>query len=419
MGWREMRFVGQTLDQESEFGVVRPTSGFQTHESKTQTTLGTQNSMSSAQEIAQNWRKELASDCPEYSAATHESIISWLMGEDLERFETFNPTQMTIAKQAMEYRYRILRQRYLGVGPERAYRNLTTRLGSLVLLRNKIRTWVALSRDRQRAVVDVLQEVIQELLHSDRYIQQQIAWITKCTEDTRLRNSLLMSSIEEYCLRPIRNQPLLVYRFVNYLRRSQRGGMTHVPDGELVRLVSEEVTPDEADNPVSLLDAQAVSQYQENQAIEEQMSMRTAVKQEFRSYLTENVSKEAAAWLELYLQGKSQEAIASALNLQIKEVYRLREKVSYHAIRVFAIKTQPELVANWLQTSVQDSFGLTLTQWQQLCESVTPVSRQLIELLKNGKSMEAIAAELNMKSHQVMGEWSKLYLAAQALRSDP
>jgi hypothetical protein len=265
----------------------------------------------------------------------------------------------------------------------------------------------------------VLQEVIQELLHSDRYIQQQIAWITKCTEDTRLRNSLLMSSIEEYCLRPIRNQPLLVYRFVNYLRRSQRGGMTHVPDGELVRLVSEEVTPDEADNPVSLLDAQAVSQYQENQAIEEQMSMRTAVKQEFRSYLTENVSKEAAAWLELYLQGKSQEAIASALNLQIKEVYRLREKVSYHAIRVFAIKTQPELVANWLQTSVQDSFGLTLTQWQQLCESVTPVSRQLIELLKNGKSMEAIAAELNMKSHQVMGEWSKLYLAAQALRSDP
>jgi len=341
------------------------------------------------------------------------------MGEDLERFETFNPTQMTIAKQAMEYRYRILRQRYLGVGPERAYRNLTTRLGSLVLLRNKIRTWVALSRDRQRAVVDVLQEVIQELLHSDRYIQQQIAWITKCTEDTRLRNSLLMSSIEEYCLRPIRNQPLLVYRFVNYLRRSQRGGMTHVPDGELVRLVSEEVTPDEADNPVSLLDAQAVSQYQENQAIEEQMSMRTAVKQEFRSYLTENVSKEAAAWLELYLQGKSQEAIASALNLQIKEVYRLREKVSYHAIRVFAIKTQPELVANWLQTSVQDSFGLTLTQWQQLCESVTPVSRQLIELLKNGKSMEAIAAELNMKSHQVMGEWSKLYLAAQALRSDP
>ncbi len=66
----------------------------------------------------------------------------------------------------MEYRLRILRQRYLGVGPERAYRNLMQRLGNLVLLRNKIRTWVALSRDRTSTVVDVLQEVIQELLTS-------------------------------------------------------------------------------------------------------------------------------------------------------------------------------------------------------------------------------------------------------------
>lgn len=295
--------------------------------------------------------KQLASDCPGYSAATHESIARWLVGEDVERFKTFNAPQRAIALQAMDYRYRILRQRYLGVGPERAYCNLTTRLGSLVLLRNKIRIWVALSRDRSSAVVDVLQEVIQELLHRDRYIQQQIAWIGKCTSDTRLGNSLLMSSIEEYCLRPIRNQPLLVYRFFNYLRRSQRGGMTQIPDGELVRLVSEEVAPNETNIPVSLLDIHAVAQYQENQAIEEQMFLRTTVKQEFYNYLAENVSREAAVWLELYLAGNSQEAIASALNLQIREVYRLREKVSYHAIRVFARKTQPELIASWLKTT--------------------------------------------------------------------
>ncbi|MEW5857124.1 MAG: HetZ-related protein 2 [Cyanobacteriota bacterium] len=293
--------------------------------------------------------KQLASDCPGYSAATHESIALWLMGEDVERFETFNATQRVIALQAMDYRYRILRQRYLGVGPERAYCNLTTRLGSLVLLKNKIRTWVALSRDRSAAVVDVLQEVIQELLQRDRYIQQQIAWIGKCTSDPRLGNYLLMSSIEEYCLRPIRNQPLLVYRFFNYLRRSRRGGMTHIPKGELVRLVSEEVPSHETNNPVSFLDIHAVAEYQENQAFEEQMFLRTTVKQEFCSYLAENVSREAAAWLELYLAGNSQEAIASALNLQTREVYRLREKVSYHAIRVFARKTKPELVASWLK----------------------------------------------------------------------
>lgn len=85
----------------------------------------------------------------------------------MQRFEVLSSKELDIAQQAMEYRYRILRQRYLGIARERAYRNLITRLGSLVTLRNKIQTWVALSRDRQRTVLDVLQEVIQELLQSD------------------------------------------------------------------------------------------------------------------------------------------------------------------------------------------------------------------------------------------------------------
>jgi DNA-directed RNA polymerase specialized sigma24 family protein len=288
----------------------------------------------------------------------------------------------------------------------------------LVTLRNKIRTWVSLSRDRQRAVVDVLQEVIQELLNSDRYIQKQIAWIAQCTEDTRLRDALLLTSIEEYCLRPIRNQPLLVYRFVNFLRRSQRGGMTHIPEADKVRLVSEEVTPEDTDSPVSLLDNQAVAQYQDAQAWEEQQTQRQSVYREFEAYLTENLGLEAAQWLQLYLQGKSQEAIAKALNKPVKEIYRLREKISYHAIRVFSIKAKPELVASWLETSLHEhNLGLTPSQWQELLESLTPEQRQLLEQRKAGKSLEAIAKDLNLKVNQVIGEWSKLYLAAQALRS--
>jgi DNA-binding CsgD family transcriptional regulator len=288
----------------------------------------------------------------------------------------------------------------------------------LVTLRNKIRTWVSLSRDRQRAVVDVLQEVIQELLNSDRYIQKQIVWIAQCTDDMRLRDTLLLTSIEEYCLRPIRNQPLLVYRFVNFLRRSQRGGMTHVPEGDLVRVVSEEVTPDDTDAPVSLLDNQAVADYQDAQAWEEQQTLRMSVRQEFEAYLAENLGSEAAQWLKLYLQGQSQEAIATALNKPVKDVYRLREKISYHAIRVFSIKEKSELVASWLENSLHDhSLGLTPNQWQEYWESLTPDQRRLLELLKAKKPIEAIAKDLNLKVNQVIGEWSKLYLAAQALRS--
>ena len=369
-------------------------------------------------ELTQDWRSRLAFDCPEQSAEIRESIIRWLLG-DLKRFEMLNSTQMEIAQQAMEYRYRILRQRYLGVGPERAYRQLTTRLGSLVLLRNKIRTWVALSRDRQRAVVEVLQEVIQELLQSDRYMQQQMAWAAKCTDNLKLRNALLFASTEEYCLRSIRNQPLIVYRFVNYLRRTQRGGMTQVPTHTLLRLVSEDILTEDGQNPISLLDTQAVAQYQNTQALVEQQLIRTAVKQEFERYLAENLGAVAVQWLQLYLQGRSQEAIAQSLNLPIKEVYRLREKISYHAVRVFALKREPELVGNWLETSFQEhSLGLTPQQWQQFCSRLTWRQQQLYELLKAGKNLEAIAIDLKLKTHQVMGEWSKLYLAAQALRSE-
>ncbi len=371
-----------------------------------------------ADELTEDWRQRLLNDYPEQSAATRQSIIDWLLGDNLDRFDSLAPHQLEIAKQAMDYRYRIMRQRYLGVEPERAYRNLTTRLAGLVTLRNKIRTWVSLSRDRQRAVVDVLQEVIQELLNSDRYIQKQIAWIAQCTNDMRLRDALLLTSVEEYCLRPIRNQPLIVYRFVNFLRRSQRGGMTHIPEGDNVRLVSEEVTPEDADAPVSLLDNQAVENYQESQSWEEQQTMRMAVRREFEAYLIENLGPEAAQWLRLYLQGKSQEAIAQALNKPVKEIYRLREKISYHAIRVFSVKAKPELVSNWLETSLHEhNLGLTPNQWQDLVESLTPQQRQLLEQRKQGKSLEAIAKDLNLKVNQVIGEWSKLYLAAQALRS--
>lgn len=371
-----------------------------------------------AENLAKDWRSRLQKELPQQSAATHESIIRWLLGEDTQRFEALSPEQWDIAQQAMDYRYRILIQRYLGVGPDRAYRGLLQRLGGLFLIRNKVRTWVALSRDRQRSVLDVLQEVIQELLQSDKYMQQQLSWIAQCTSDTRLRNALLLASTEEYCLRPVRNQPLLVYRFVNYLRRVQRGGMTQVPAGDLIRLVSDEVSPEDAESSFSLLDQQAITHYQDNQSWEEQLVMRNQVKQEFVSYLTENVDPIAAEWLELYLQGHSQEAIAQALNLPIKQIYRLREKISYHAVRVFALKTQPGLVANWLETSLQEhSLGLTPEQWRSYLESLTPDQRQLIEKMRAGNSIEAIAKELNLKSNQVMGEWSKLYLSAQSIRT--
>ena len=375
--------------------------------------------MTLAERLAQDWKSRLEKDCPDENSSTRESVVRWLLGDKPERFDTLSPTQLSVATGAIDFLYRILLSRYLGVAPDRAYRNLIGRLGGLVVLRQKIQAWVSLSRDRQRSAVEVLQEVIQEMLNSDRYLLSQVAWIAECTADRRLQNALLLACTEEYCLRPIRNQPLLVYRFVNYLRRAQRGGLTQVPAGDWVRLVSEQILPDDTDEPLSLLDAEAMSEYRESQAWEERQTQRQIVQQEFENYLSAEVDPLASRWLRLYLQGRSQEAIAEDLNIPIKQIYRLREKVSYHAIRVFAVKQAPELVASWLETSLKEhSLGLTPAQWQQYLQNLTPVQQQLVESLKAGKSVETIASELKLKTNQVIGEWSKLYLAAQSLRNE-
>ena len=276
--------------------------------------------------LVQTWQLRLALDCPEQTAANRESIVCWLLG-NLERFETLNDTQLEIVQQGMAYRYRILKQRYLGVTSQQAYRHLIDRLGSLVALRNKIRTWIAYSRDRTANVVDVLQEFIPELLQRDRYMKQQIDWIALCTNDPRLRQALLFAALEEYSLRPIHNQPLLYYRFINFMRRNSQGGVTQVPKATSIKMVLEDISTQDSESPLSLLTAQAIAQYYDQQALEEQQLLRNEVKQKLSRYLANKLEPVAVQWLQLYLQGQSPKAIAERLNLPVKEVYRLREKV--------------------------------------------------------------------------------------------
>ena len=367
--------------------------------------------------IATQWETRIATECTGQNATAQTSILNWLLGADPDRLELLDAEHIKIADRAMDYRWRILLQRYLGLSPERAYKNLMQRLGGLAVLRDKIRAWLTLSNDRQRQVVDVLQEVIQELLQSDKYIQQQIAWIGQCTKNPRLRDALLFASIEEYCLRPVRNQPLLAHRFVNYLRRSQKGGVTNVPQSDLVKIVSDEVIGD-SDSTFSLLDRQAQENYHQQQEWEETQISRDRVKGTLRNYLSENVSPEAGIWLDLYLQGKTPESIAIALKMDIKQVYRLREKINYHALKVFAIKAEPELVSQWLHVSLQEhNLGLTPDRWLHFCHSLDPKQHEIMMGLKAGTSVESIAKSLKIKTNQVMGEWSQIYLAAQELRT--
>jgi len=375
--------------------------------------------MTVAETLAEQWRARVAEDCKSQPPLTQQSIVQWLLGEDLDWYETLDTDDLALATQAMDYRYRILLKRYLNSGPDRAYQQLMRRLGSLFLVRSKVKTWVDQSRDRHRSVMDVLGEVIQEMLQNDRHLQRQMQWISQCTDNPRLRNILLFTNIEEYCLRPIRNQPLLVYRFVNYLNRIQRGGMTQVPSGELVRMISEDIAPaDEEESRLSLFDNQALNQYQSEQEWHSLQMQRRMVQQEFEVYLVDTLGEVAVDWLRLYLKGETQEAIAHSLGLPVKQIYRLREKVNYHAVKVFALKVRPELVEGWLGISLQQHrLGLTPQQWAQFMAGLSEQQQQILEQFRSGASVKSIAQGLGLKTSQVMGEWSKGYGAAQALRN--
>jgi hypothetical protein len=301
-----------------------------------------------AQELEQAWRSRLAKDCRSQSTATRESILWWLLGEDLARYDNLTSEQLEIAKQAISYRYSILQHFYLNVSPQRGYRHLIQRLASSPILRQRIRALVALSRDRQRTAIDFLQEILHELLQRDRYLKQQVAWIAKCTNVPKLRNLLLFASLEEYCLRPIRNQPLISYRIINYLHRSKRGGLTQVPKRDFVKLVSGEDLSQDGDSPFSWLDGTAIAADRETQAWEAQQVLRHVVRAELSCYLEAKLGTQAVQWLQLYLQGWTQKAIATHLNLDISSIYRLREKVAYHALRNFVRQNQP-LVRGWLE----------------------------------------------------------------------
>ncbi|MEG3439533.1 HetZ-related protein 2 [Pannus brasiliensis CCIBt3594] len=369
------------------------------------------------EELQQQWHDRLAREASHLTEPEREAIVRWLLGDDLDRWETLAPEELATAGAGLAYRWQILQKRYLKVNPTRAYRHLLDRLGASVTLRQKIRAWVATSRDRQRAVADVLQEVIQEMLQGDRYIQSSMASIARYPVDRTFQNNLLFATLEEYALRPIRDRPLLAYRFVNYLRRQSKSGLTNVPREEMIRVLSDEIGSEGGENTVSRFDREAIAAHEDERAYRENQYLRARVKQRFAAYIAETLGEEAVNWFNLYLSGQSQESIARSLNLSVGQVYRLREKVGYHAIKVFALKEETEIVGEWLEITPKDhNFGLTPTRWESFYAGLTPAGKAIIDGLKAGKTLEQIAESLDRRRSSIVKEWTQLYLTAQSLR---
>ena len=370
-------------------------------------------SMGNIATLRDQWRHQCQTlNAPQLSPGDHPLIVDWLLGAEPTEKEALPAEKWILFEKGIAYRFRVL-TKYLGIKPSQRFGQLLRRL------RQQIQTWISLSRDRRRTVYDVLEEVIQEMLQRDRYLREELEWLRTCRPPRILQEAFLCTILEEYCLRPIHNQPLISYRFVNLMRRYQRSGMTNLPAKQSLKLLSTELELNNGEQTLNLLDNEAIARHQTKDEIWQQDFLRQAVMDQFMAYLKEKMKKDPLAipWLELYLQGKSREAIATELDIPIQKSYRLRDKVKYHAIHNFAIKTQPDLVAAWLQTSLSEhKLGLTEPQWQKLIEELTPEQQEILAIFQQTNQNQPQTTGIDYKAKSLLQEWSKIYLTAQKLR---
>lgn len=265
------------------------------------------------------WQFRLSVDYPQQKKE-QQGIVSWLLGEDWQRFEYLSPATRAIAYQHLDYRYGILRQRYLDVEPKIAYSRLVQRLRALVIP-PRMKSWAAHSCERQQEVAALIYKTISTVLLEASYIKKQKAWIEQCTSSFSLRNALLLASLEEYALQPIGNRPRIVYCTLAVLQQQKQASK------DLFCLLSEEMN-------LAEIDIQAISK-QETLDWEQQQTQRIALQQAFERYLTAEVGELATRWLRLHLQGHPQRAIAATLHLTEQQIARLQEEVYHHARQWF------------------------------------------------------------------------------------
>lgn len=166
------------------------------------------------EQLQVNWDESIKRDSPQQSQEKRQEILQWLLN-----IVNNQELESDAINQRLEYRYQILRKRYLTVDSHQGYRVLIIRLSSLMIRLPVANTWMKHSGISDKDMIRLLQKVIQEILEHNPHWQQQVKQIARWTSDNDLRNALVLASLEEYCLYPVDNQPLLLHWLRQYFYR--------------------------------------------------------------------------------------------------------------------------------------------------------------------------------------------------------
>jgi DNA-binding CsgD family transcriptional regulator len=145
-------------------------------------------------------------------------------------------------------------------------------------------------------------------------------------------------------------------------------------------------------------------------------SLRGRVVEELLAYLKERNQDECADYFALRLIDLPTQEIETLLGLTPRQRDYLQQRFKYHLLR-FALSHHWELVHEWLEAGLETNLGLTVQQWQQLQDTLSPKQNKLLALKQQGVSDSEAAKILAMTPTQFQKQWSKLLEQAWDIRN--
>ncbi|NJN72530.1 MAG: hypothetical protein HC799_06775 [Limnothrix sp. RL_2_0] len=98
--------------------------------------------------LQQHWHKQCEQDYAHQKSPQEIAVlIQWLLGDHVDQWGEKSAQEWVLLQKGLEYRYRVL-QKYLSQKPSQRYGQLLKHLGKVITLRQQIKTWISLSRDR-------------------------------------------------------------------------------------------------------------------------------------------------------------------------------------------------------------------------------------------------------------------------------
>ena len=135
--------------------------------------------------------------------------------------------------------------------------------------------------------------------------------------------------------------------------------------------------------------------------------IRDRVIEELIDYLRSQDQEDCIDYLTLKLQDLPAHEIDEILNLTSRQRDYLQQRFKYH-VEKFSRTGNWELVHQWLGADLDQSLGMSPTQWEGFYASLDTKQRQLVTLKQEKLSDEAIATELGCTVKQVQKRWTKL-----------